>query len=109
MGTGRVVFVDEGTSTLVAISAFDEMDAADAADLIRACCGCSRWVAEVVAGRPYRSMRALRSASDDVVADLRWADLAAALAVRASSEVDHEFARAELGERVRLRLIMTLR
>jgi 2-oxo-4-hydroxy-4-carboxy-5-ureidoimidazoline decarboxylase len=75
-----VFTVNEGESALVDIALFDRMDPFDAAELIRGHCASHRWISEVIMGRPYGSMRRLLAASDDVVADLRWTDLAEALA-----------------------------
>ncbi len=38
---------------------------AEAADELRACCGSSRWVSAMLAGRPFASVVALISAADD--------------------------------------------
>lgn len=62
------------------IAKWDELPVDAAAHAIRPCCASTRWVTEVVSGRPYGSLRRLRSASDDVLADLAWADVAEALA-----------------------------
>jgi 2-oxo-4-hydroxy-4-carboxy-5-ureidoimidazoline decarboxylase len=76
----RVFTENEGESALVEIALFDRMEPFDAAELMRPCCASHRWVSEVVMGRPYGSMRRLLAASADVLADLRWTDLAEALA-----------------------------
>jgi 2-oxo-4-hydroxy-4-carboxy-5-ureidoimidazoline decarboxylase len=76
----RVFTENEGESALVEIAIFDRMEPFEAAELIRPCCASHRWVSEVVMGRPYGSMRRLLAASADVIADLRWTDLAEALA-----------------------------
>jgi 2-oxo-4-hydroxy-4-carboxy-5-ureidoimidazoline decarboxylase len=74
------MFVEnEGKSALVEIALFDALPADDAAELMRPCCASRRWITEVVSGRPYGSLRRLSSASDDVLADLSWADVAEAL------------------------------
>jgi 2-oxo-4-hydroxy-4-carboxy-5-ureidoimidazoline decarboxylase len=64
----------------VQIAGFDRLPADEAAELIRPCCASTRWVAEVVSDRPYGSLARLSAASDDVLADLAWADVAEALA-----------------------------
>lgn len=80
MSTVRVFTENEGESALVEVALFDRMQLADAIELMRPCCASHRWIAEVVSGRPYGSMRRLISASDDVLADLAWTDIAEALA-----------------------------
>jgi 2-oxo-4-hydroxy-4-carboxy-5-ureidoimidazoline decarboxylase len=75
------MFVEnEGESALVEIARFDGLARADAAELLRPCCASTRWVREVVSGRPYGSLRRLIDASNDVLADLAWSDVAQALA-----------------------------
>lgn len=76
----RVFTENEGESALLEIALFDGMEPFDAAELMRPCCASRRWISEVVMGRPYGSMRRLLAASADVMADLRWTDLAEALA-----------------------------
>lgn len=76
----RVVTENDGESALVQIARFDELPATRAADLLHPCCGSRRWVGEMVSGRPYGSMRRVIGASDDIVADLHWSDIAEALA-----------------------------
>jgi OHCU decarboxylase len=44
---------------------FDVLPAERAAELLRACCGASRWVAAMVAHRPYGSLGTLLAAADD--------------------------------------------
>ena len=44
----------------------DALPAEQAAELLRACCGASRWVAAMVAGRPFGSLGAVLAAADDV-------------------------------------------
>ncbi len=51
----------------------DDFNAADshtAADALRRCCSCSRWVEQLVKGRPYADSDALRKAADRVWAGL---------------------------------------
>jgi 2-oxo-4-hydroxy-4-carboxy-5-ureidoimidazoline decarboxylase len=43
------------------------------------CCTSRRWVTEIVAGRPYRTLPALIAASDAVMAGLEWVDVGQAL------------------------------
>jgi 2-oxo-4-hydroxy-4-carboxy-5-ureidoimidazoline decarboxylase len=71
---------NEGESALVEIARFDALARAEAAELLGPCCASARWVREVVSGRPYGSLRRVIAASDDVLADLSWADIAEALA-----------------------------
>lgn len=81
VSSARVFAEDEGASALVEIAVFDRLQPADAAGLLRPCCASRRWTGEMVLGRPYGpSMRRVLSASDDIIADLSWADLAEALA-----------------------------
>ncbi|AHG89680.1 OHCU decarboxylase [Gemmatirosa kalamazoonensis] len=48
------------------VSDFDDLPSARAADLIRPCCGASRWVAEMVARRPFGTLDELLAAADEV-------------------------------------------
>jgi 2-oxo-4-hydroxy-4-carboxy-5-ureidoimidazoline decarboxylase len=50
----------------LSVAELDELPAAPAADALRACCGSSRWVAEMVARRPYHTLDAVLTESDDV-------------------------------------------
>ena len=56
------------------VAELDELPAAPAADELRACCGASRWVAEMVARRPYHTLDAVLEESDDVWWTLEPAD-----------------------------------
>jgi 2-oxo-4-hydroxy-4-carboxy-5-ureidoimidazoline decarboxylase len=78
--SARVFTENEGESALVEIALFDRMERADAIDLMRPCCASRRWINEVASARPYWSMRRLVAASDDVLDDLNWPDIAEALA-----------------------------
>jgi hypothetical protein len=82
--TSRVL-LDEGASALVDIARFDELDRDRAVQLLQACCPGRRWVNEVVSGRPYASMREVLTASDDVLADLSWSDVVAAMLAHAAA------------------------
>jgi 2-oxo-4-hydroxy-4-carboxy-5-ureidoimidazoline decarboxylase len=62
------------------VAVLDGAAAADAAGLLRPSCASARWVAELVAGRPYRSLERLLAASDAAIAGLAWADVSEALA-----------------------------
>jgi len=48
------------------VSEFDDLPAAPAAELLRPCCGASRWVREMVARRPFGTLGELLAASDEV-------------------------------------------
>jgi 2-oxo-4-hydroxy-4-carboxy-5-ureidoimidazoline decarboxylase len=82
VSSARVFTENDGESALVEIALFDRMERADAIELMRRCCASRRWIGEVVSGRPYWSMRRLIAASDDVLDDLNWPDLAEALAAQ---------------------------
>ena len=45
---------------------FDDLPAARAAELLRPCCGASRWVAEMVARRPFGTLDELLAGADEV-------------------------------------------
>jgi 2-oxo-4-hydroxy-4-carboxy-5-ureidoimidazoline decarboxylase len=59
---------------------FHGLSAADARELLLACCAADPWARRVVAGRPYRTVAALLRESDDAVASLSVRQLADALA-----------------------------
>ncbi|MCW2494147.1 MAG: decarboxylase [Jatrophihabitans sp.] len=71
---------DDEVSVLVPVVQFDALPMSAAAELLTPCCASSRWVHQVLLGRPYHSLRVLSAASDDVLADLAWSDVAEALA-----------------------------
>lgn len=48
------------------VATFDRMPAADARELLRACCGAERWVEGLLARRPFGEIRALLTAADEV-------------------------------------------
>jgi len=50
----------------LSVSELDELPAALATDALVACCGASRWVAEMVARRPYHTLDAVLAESDEV-------------------------------------------
>jgi 2-oxo-4-hydroxy-4-carboxy-5-ureidoimidazoline decarboxylase len=56
------------------VATFDRMPAPEAAALLHACCGATRWVVAMLARRPYGTIRPLLSAADDVWATLGPAD-----------------------------------
>ncbi|HEY0641592.1 MAG TPA: 2-oxo-4-hydroxy-4-carboxy-5-ureidoimidazoline decarboxylase [Pseudonocardiaceae bacterium] len=51
-----------------------------AARELLACCASTRWAARVAQGLPYEDLAALRRASDEAFAELRWPDLVEAMA-----------------------------
>jgi hypothetical protein len=114
-------------SALVEIAILDDLDRDAAVELLQPCCPGRRWASEVVAGRPYASMREILTASDDVLADLSWSDVAAAMlaytsttaaapeeietlrcTLHAPSSNDLADVRAQLRHIVRLALVTTL-
>ena len=62
------------------ITAFDDAQPAEAAALLRGACASTRWLDELVAARPYRTLADLTRASDAALAGLDWSDLLEALA-----------------------------
>jgi OHCU decarboxylase len=56
------------------VATFDQMPAAQATELLRACCGAERWVTRMVARRPFRSVRALLTVADEVWESLESVD-----------------------------------
>ncbi|WP_370517435.1 2-oxo-4-hydroxy-4-carboxy-5-ureidoimidazoline decarboxylase [Pseudactinotalea sp. HY160] len=72
------------------LSAFNEIEAGEAADLLRACAHVDRWAREIAAGRPYASVAEV-SAAARACADL-WTE----------AEIDEALARhPRIGERAR--------
>ncbi len=59
---------------------FDEVPVTDAAAELLPCCASRRWISQIINGRPYGSLGSLVGASDAVLADLAWPDVAEALA-----------------------------
>lgn len=59
---------------------FDELSVGEATAALRPVCASDRWIAAVLAGRPYGSAEALGTAADAALADLDWADVEQALA-----------------------------
>ena len=80
MSVAQAVSYSDGQSRLVDVATFDRATRSEAIELVRPCCASRRWVSELTVGRPYRSLRPLMSASDDIIGDLRWSDIAEALA-----------------------------
>lgn len=64
----------------VSVAEFDVAPVADAAAELLACCASKRWIAAVVAARPYRDLAALSATSDRTIAGLAWPDVEEALA-----------------------------
>jgi 2-oxo-4-hydroxy-4-carboxy-5-ureidoimidazoline decarboxylase len=63
----------------VSVAEFDGAPVADAAAELLACCASKRWIATVVAARPYRDLAALTATSDRTIAGLTWPDVEEAL------------------------------
>jgi 2-oxo-4-hydroxy-4-carboxy-5-ureidoimidazoline decarboxylase len=68
------------TISATALAAFNAADAADAGRDVARCCGCTAFVAAIVAGRPYADLDELSAAIDAEFGRLGWADVAEALA-----------------------------
>jgi 2-oxo-4-hydroxy-4-carboxy-5-ureidoimidazoline decarboxylase len=64
----------------IAVAEFDAASLADAAAELMPCCSSRRWVAALVAGRPYVRLDRLSVASDALLARLDWPELQEALA-----------------------------
>jgi 2-oxo-4-hydroxy-4-carboxy-5-ureidoimidazoline decarboxylase len=65
---------------LIPVAELDRATVAGATALLRPCCASTRWVSQLVAGRPYRTVAALTAASDTAIAALDWPDIEEALA-----------------------------
>jgi OHCU decarboxylase len=50
----------------ITVGDLDAMSAREARENLRACCGSSRWVNEMVALRPFHSLEAISQAADDI-------------------------------------------
>ena len=50
----------------VAVAELDELPAARAAELLRSCCGAARWVAGMVARRPFHTLDVVLDEADDL-------------------------------------------
>jgi 2-oxo-4-hydroxy-4-carboxy-5-ureidoimidazoline decarboxylase len=72
----ELAFVPE----LASVSELDCATVADATAALRPCCAAVRWVSQLVAGRPYRTLDKLVTASDAAIAALTWPDIEEALA-----------------------------
>jgi len=64
----------------VSIADFDAAPVPDAAAELYACCASKRWIAAVLAGRPYRGLAPLAVTSDRAIKQLAWPDVEEALA-----------------------------
>jgi 2-oxo-4-hydroxy-4-carboxy-5-ureidoimidazoline decarboxylase len=80
MSVTELVANSDGESDLVGVASFDRAPYEEAAAWLRPCCASTRWISELVLGRPFGSLRALSTASDDIIGDLRLSDVAEALA-----------------------------
>lgn len=65
---------------LASVTELDRATVAGATAALRPCCASTRWVSQLVAGRPYRTLSALAEASDAALAALTWPDIEEALA-----------------------------
>lgn len=65
---------------LASVTELDRATVAGATAALRPCCASTRWVSQLVAGRPYRTLDGLIKASDAAVAALSWPDIEEALA-----------------------------
>lgn len=63
-----------------ALSPLNAADADAAAVTLQPCCASRRWVADVVAGRPYPSLDTLVRRSEETLGALSWEDVGEALA-----------------------------
>jgi 2-oxo-4-hydroxy-4-carboxy-5-ureidoimidazoline decarboxylase len=52
--------------TTLSVAELDELPAAPAAEALRECCGSARWVAEMVARRPYHTLDAVLAEAEEV-------------------------------------------
>ena len=64
----------------MSIADFDAAPVPDAAAELYACCASKRWIAAVLAGRPYRGLAPLAVTSDRAIKQLAWPDVEEALA-----------------------------
>ncbi len=61
------------------VTELDRATVAGATAALRPCCASTRWVSQLVAGRPYRTLDTLSQASDAAIAALDWPDIEEAL------------------------------
>lgn len=59
---------------MTTVAAFDRVPASEAARMLGACCGATRWVDGMLARRPFGDIRTLLSAADDVWSAMGPAD-----------------------------------
>ena len=64
----------------MSVADLDAASVPDAAAELLACCASKRWIAAVLAERPYRGLASLAATSDRVIARLDWPDVEEALA-----------------------------
>ncbi|MCA0145357.1 2-oxo-4-hydroxy-4-carboxy-5-ureidoimidazoline decarboxylase [Blastococcus sp. LR1] len=69
-----------GMTASLPLEALDSAPEADAAAVLRACCASDRWVAQLLAGRPYGDLARLTAVGRDAVLALPWPDVEQALA-----------------------------
>jgi 2-oxo-4-hydroxy-4-carboxy-5-ureidoimidazoline decarboxylase len=62
------------------VTELDRATVAEATGRLRPCCASTRWVSQLVAGRPYGTLAGLVAASDAAIAALDWPDIEEALA-----------------------------
>jgi 2-oxo-4-hydroxy-4-carboxy-5-ureidoimidazoline decarboxylase len=74
-GPGRVPGPDR-----LPVADLDRASVATAAGLLRPSCASTRWIERLVSGRPYGTLPALVTESDDTIAALGWPDIEQALA-----------------------------
>ena len=65
---------------MIRLRAFNQLDAAEAAALLRPCLDVDRWIGEIVAGRPYASADDLLATARAAAKPFTGAELEAALA-----------------------------
>ncbi len=110
MSTALGRSTDQDVSTLTEVADFDALDDEPAAQLLFECLPCRRWAREVGAGRPYRSMRQLLTAAEDVLADLSRDDVEqCGAALGQGAKDDLAAACQELRTTMRRNLLTTLR
>ena len=86
---------------MAALEDFNEENADQAVQALRACNAAPRFAAEVVAGRPYRDVQTLVDRAEEVARALPWEDVAMALAAhpRIGDRVEGSSSEAESSRR----------
>ncbi len=86
---------------MAALDEFNDGSADQAADALRTCNAAPRFVAEVLAGRPYASAEALVARAEEVARELPWDEVAQALAAhpRIGDRVEGASAEAQASRR----------